>query len=301
MWFIPALITIICWGTADLYYKKANPPHEAYSAIKTVILVGCIMGVHFLGYYILYLGISYKAINFIKYLPVSLSYIISMAIGYWGLKYIELSIASPISNASGAVSALLTFLIFGATMNLIQFSAILTISISIILLAFIEHRQEVPVLEVSDQDVFKYRFSPWAILLPILYCLIDGLGTFLDGYYLEFGHIMSEDQANMSYELTFFLLALILWFYLERVKKHPVRIFYEREKTLAAVYETIGQFFYIQAIASRAVIVAPMIASYSVVSVLLSRIFLKEYLSKIQYILITLILLAIFILGFYDS
>ena len=46
------------------------------------------------------------------YLPVSLLYIISMAMGYIGLRYIELSISSPICNASGAVVAVL-YLCFG--------------------------------------------------------------------------------------------------------------------------------------------------------------------------------------------
>ncbi len=41
------------------------------------------------------------------YLPVSLLYISSMAMGYVGLRYIELSISSPICNSSGALVAVL--------------------------------------------------------------------------------------------------------------------------------------------------------------------------------------------------
>ena len=43
----------------------------------------------------------------LTYLPVSLLYILSMAMGYVGLRYIELSISSPICNSSGALVAVL--------------------------------------------------------------------------------------------------------------------------------------------------------------------------------------------------
>lgn len=112
---------------------------------------------------------------------------------------------------------------------------------------------------------------------------------------------MPEDQANMSYELTFFMVALLLWAYLELVKHERVLVFSERAKGLAAIFETVGQFFYVGAIASNAIIVAPMIASYSIVSVLLGRIFLKEKLSAKQYIVILMIMIGIAILGFYDG
>ena len=39
------------------------------------------------------------------YLPVSVLYILSMTLGYVGLRYIELSISSPICNSSGALVA----------------------------------------------------------------------------------------------------------------------------------------------------------------------------------------------------
>jgi drug/metabolite transporter (DMT)-like permease len=52
------------------------------------------------------------------------------------------------------------------------------------------------------------------------------------------------------------------------------------------------------AISANAVIVAPLISSYSMVSVILSRIFLKEKLTAKQYAVIAMIMVGIFILGF---
>ena len=48
---------------------------------------------------------------------------------------------------------------------------------------------------------------------------------------------------------------------------------------------------------NNAVVAAPLIASYSIVSVILSRIFLKEKLSKQHYTLIILVMIGIAILG----
>lgn len=302
MWFIAALIAVFAWGTADMFYKKGNDSEEKYSAVKTVILVGLVMGLHALFYYIVFKGVRYEAKNLLLYLPVSFSYILSMAVGYAGLRYIELSISSPISNSSGAVSALLTFFLLGGTMNGIQFFAVALISLGIILLSVFEKQAyDQELAEAGETVSKKYRIGPIAIVFPILYCIIDGLGTFLDGYYLEFKKIMPEDQANISYELTFLIVAILCWGYLELVKKEPVLIFQEKNKGLAAIFETLGQFFYIGAIATNAIIVAPMVASYSIVSIILSRIFLKEKLSKKQYAVIALIMVAIAILGFYDE
>lgn len=63
------------------------------------------------------------------------------------------------------------------------------------------------------------------------------------------------------------------------------------------MFETFGQFFYVFAMVANPIITAPLVASYSIVSVLLSRIFLKEKLSKTQYVVIACIMAAIAILG----
>ena len=302
MWFIPALIAVFAWGTADLFYKIGNNEKDPNSAIKTTIMVGLVMGIHAIFYYGFYEGITFHPAYLITYLPVSSMYILSMAIGYVGLRYIELSISSPISNSSGAVSAMLTFLILGTKMVWIQFVAVAVISVAIFMLSYFEKQEVDKEIAKSGEIVEnKYRISAVAIIFPILYCVIDGLGTFLDGYYLDYAKILPESEANMTYEITFLIVALILLVYLRVVKKEKMSLFNEKVKGLAAIFETAGQFFYVGAIASNAIVVAPMIASYSIVSVIWSRIFLKEKLSNKQYVMILAIIISIAVLGFYDG
>lgn len=296
MWFTFAFITVLAWGTADLFYKKGNQPGDPYSHWKTVIMVGLVMGLH--AFYILATSSEpYHPINIIRYLPVSAMYILSMTIGYAGLRYIEVSISSPIQNSSGAVSALLTFLILGQTMTAIQFFAVAVISVGIFLLGVFERELEVKERTLKKESVErKYRVGAVALLLPILYAVIDAVGTFLDGYMLS--GIMTEQEANVSYELTFLICALLAFIYVRFVRKEPLRWKDQLNNGAAAIFETLGQFFYVYAMASNAVVVAPLISSYSMVSVILSRIFLKEKLSKKQYAVVFMIMIGIFILGF---
>ncbi|MGK4179862.1 EamA family transporter [Lapidilactobacillus dextrinicus] len=302
MWFLPALITLLAWGTADLFYKMGNNQDEKDSALKTVIMVGLVMGLHVIGYYWLYQGINYDWKNILVYLPVSSMYILSMAVGYFGLRYIEVSISSPISNSSGAFVVLMSFFFMHATMKPLQWFAVIIIIIGMFLLGVFEkHEADAEFKREGKVIDKKYRISAIAIIFPIIYALLDATGTYLDGVYLDYRKILPEDQANMSYELTFLIVAIIVWLYLKFVKKETVNVFKERTLGLAAIFETLGQFFYVGAMAGNSIIAAPMIASYSIVSIILARIFIKEKLNTKQYIVVAFIMLAIAILGFYDA
>ena len=72
-----------------------------------VMAVGVVMGLH-AAYEIFVGGTVINLDILLTYLPVSLLYILSMTMGYVGLRYIELSISSPICNSSGALVAVLT-------------------------------------------------------------------------------------------------------------------------------------------------------------------------------------------------
>ena len=114
-WFIFALICVLGWGLADLFYKKSSDPSDRYSHLRLAVWVGLIMGVVSL----ILLPFSESRLsggslleNAVKYLPASLGYIISMVIGYAGLRYLEVSIVSPVQNASGALSMIFMLIWF---------------------------------------------------------------------------------------------------------------------------------------------------------------------------------------------
>ena len=296
MWYLFTLLTFISWGIADLFYKLGNK--EEYSHIKTGIIVGLVMGIHALIYLIIN-GVSINIMDMIKYLPISLCYISSMVIGYKGLRYLELSISSPIQNTSGVITSILLVIFFKEVLELPVIIAFILIFIGILILSLIELKDNKKERIEYKKNNTKKKVIFLTILFPLAYCVLDGLGTFLDGVYLDKMELISEDAALVAYEFTFLLYGIISYIYL-RFKKVKFTLFKEKNKISAAVFETAGQFFYVYAMSGNATISATVIGSYCVLSLLLSRLFLKEKLTIKQYIAITLVVIGIIILSFLD-
>jgi drug/metabolite transporter (DMT)-like permease len=114
--------------------------------------------------------------------------------------------------------------------------------------------------------------------------------------------ILDEDSANVAYELTFLVAGIISAIYVLGIKKQKLIAKQEAPKYTGAVFETIGQFFYIYALADseHVAFAAPIISSYCVASVLWGRIFLKEKLSVKHYLSIALVIVGIVIMGILD-
>ncbi len=303
MWFVFALLTVLAWGSADLFYKKGADEVEPYSHLKTSIMVGAVMGAHAI-FTLLFTDLGYDWRNLYIYLPVSAMYILSMTVGYFGLRYLELSISSPIQNSSGIVVTVMCFIFLGQSIEgLPNWIAMILISGGVLALGFLEKQSE---NRLKEQGEKKYRIGFVAFFMPIFYCIIDALGTFFDAYYLDdftatplvgVTEDTFEDVANVSYELTFFIVAVILFIYVRLIKKQPLVIKRQGTRLGAAIFETAGQFTYVRAMSGNAIVAAPMIAAYSIVSIILSRIFLKEKLPVRQYIAVGIIILGIIILG----
>lgn len=302
MWFWLSLAALLCWSGSDLFSKiGCQGEDDRLSHLKMVMAVGTVMGLH--AFYEVFIGGTEISVSvFLTYLPVSLLYIASMAIGYLGLRYIELSISSPICNSSGALVAVLC-LVTGGVGDLIpaQLLATALVCLGVIGLGFVEAREDDD-LRMARQEAANRRYakSPLALALPIIYCLLDALGTFADSLVLE---KLNEDSANACYELTFLLAGVVCFVYVVLIRKDKLTPKREAPKYIGAIFETVGQFAYIYAIADTAHVAmsAPIIASYCVVSVLWSRIFLKEKLSGRHYAMIFLVVTGIAILGFFDA
>lgn len=297
MWFLFALFTTLSWGIADLFYKKGADSKDKYSTMKIGIMVGLVMGLH--GFiYMLTKGITFDPLDMIKYLPVSFFYILSMLIGYLGLRYIELSISSPVQNSSGALTAIALIILFPQELGALNVIGIVLITGGVIGLAILEKRLQTAALKADNIKVNpKYQIGLLAITFPIIYAVLDAIGTVADGIYLDELSLISEDAALLAYEFTWLLYAIVALIYLTVIKKQKFNIFKEPVRTSAAVFETAGQFFYVFAMSNNAVVAAPLIASYSIVSVILSRLFLKEKLSKAHYVLIIIVMVGIAVLG----
>ena len=328
MLWIFAIIAMFCWSGSDIFSKLGSPQNDKLSHYKVGIAVGLVMGLHAL-YEIFFRGVPFTFGDIITYLPASFFYILSMVIGYIGLRYIELSISSPICNGSGAVSAILCMIVFGVTFNPESDSnavflntpiiiGIIMIVAGIIALGIIDNSEDEELRMKRQQNSNrKYAKSFLAILLPVLYCVLDSCGTFVDtliadGYTakliatgLEEGLAETRcgDVLNVAYELTWFAIAIVFAIYVFAVKKERIasgNMKYEGAKLLGGICETVGQVFYMMVIVKEYVPGFVIISAYCAVSSIWGSIFLKEKLSWKHYIALICAFIGILILGFYD-
>lgn len=298
MWFWFALAALLCWSGSDIFSKIGSAPDDKHSHWKMVMAVGFVMGLHAL-YEVTAGGVEISWQVIVAYLPASLLYILSMVLGYIGLRYIELSVSSPICNSSGAIAAIFLLILFKETMAPLQAVAVGMVCVGVVALGLVEYFESDDLRAARQAESNrKYVRSFVAILLPVLYCLIDAAGTIADAVILE---NLNEDSANVAYELTFLLMGVLAFIYVVIIKKEKLFVRREAPKVIAGVFETAGQLAYVYAIAENAVFSAPIISSYCVVSILWSRIFLKEKLSLKHYLAIALTVVGIVILGIFGD
>ena len=301
-WLFFSIATALLWGTAELFYKKGALPNEKYSHLKICVWVGVVMGAHAI-FTLLTQDIGYNPINLLVYAPVSLLYIISMAFSYFGMRFLEESISDPIENTAGVICVLLFALVLGDEFSALTWIAVGIITVGVVGVSYLENHGETPRKKNLGKTLAFISFC-----MPFLYALLDAFGTFLDDAFFLVEDVANtplvdvteetiEAVANTSYELTFALFALGLFIFMKakKVKFGPVP--QHKDKILAAVFETAGQFTYVYALGGVDAVAAPILSSVCVVSLLLSRIFLKEKLSWKTYAFIAVVIFGILLLA----
>lgn len=300
MWLFFTLATTLLWGVAELFYKKGSHEEERYGHLRVCILVGAVMGIHAI-VTLLTSDITYDPRNLIAYLPVSFCYILSMACSFFGIRFIEESLADPIENTAGAMCSLLCVIFLGERIAPAVWVAIGIMLVGILGVSYTEHKGEG---KTSRRQRLGKRLAIIAFAMPFCYAFIDALGSFLDIFFLDMKTSpligITEENielvANISYELTFAICGLLLFLFM-KYKGVKFQLSKQKDKMAAAVCETAGQLTYVYAMSGNGAIAAPILSCVCVVSLLLSRIFLKEKLTKRQYLFITIIIAGILMLA----
>ncbi len=313
MWFWLSLVAMLFWSGSDIFSKIGSKPNDKYSHWKMVMAVGLIMGLH-AAYEIFVNGVSITFNDILVYMPASALYILSMIFGYVSLRYIELSISSPICNSSGTVSAILCLIFLHETIETLGVVGIVLIGIGVISLGIITMREDEELRIRRQQNANrKYAKSFLAILLPLLYCFIDAAGSFVDALILReeptgtvfdniFSATLPEATANVAYELTFLFIGIIAAIYVFGIRRQKIELPSEGSKVLGGICETAGQLAYVYVVGDEknSGYGLAIISAYCVVSMIWSHIFLKEKLSWKHYIAIALTAVGIVIIGFLD-
>lgn len=331
LWFF-LIISTLGWGIAEIFYKKGNLEREKYSHLKTTVFVGIFFGIYATGelIYVLATGNEFNPFNFILYLPVAACYIGSMMLSYFGVRFIEESISDPIENTSGAMAALLSAIFLHESLNALSITAVVITVIGILGVGFAENSGK-----TDRKKILGKKLAIIAFAMPFFYAILDSVGTFLDIFYTDdvastllvnVNEDSLEHVANICYEYIFFLVSIGILIFLrcKKVKlfslansnqeqvineastqevqgtklKWYQNLYLQRNKILAALFETIGQSTYLFALSEGVGIAAVIIGAGTVIiSLILSRIILKEKLSVLQYIFVFIILLGIILLS----
>lgn len=331
LYFVLSILALIAWSGSDIFSKVGTRQNDKNSHWKVIFAVGFVMGIHFLitlvGGAIIdnTIGIEalestdlgkiaasliytdFELLDFIKYLPVAGLYILAMVFGYMGLRYIELSISSPICNCSGAAAFILCVLLgsffnIETEVNATIIIAVILITVGIVALGFIENMEDEEVKAARQEKANrKYAKSVLAFLLPVVYLIIDALGTFADEVIFAIEGpdgegIITDYAANSAFELTFFLLAIFAFIWVKYVKKDTIfkgnKFFF-----IGGICETIGQAFYMAVMFAEFEVGMVIICAYCALSVLWGGIFLKEKLSWKHYAAIACAFVGIMLLG----
>ena len=301
-WLFFSIATAVLWGTAELFYKKGARPDEKYSHLKICVWVGIVMGLHAI-FTLLTQDINYNPVNLIRYLPVSLFYIISMAFSYFGMRFLEESISDPIENTAGVLCVVLFAVFMKDEFSILTWVAVAIIAIGVVGVGYLENKGETP-----RKKQYGKKLAIIAFIMPFIYAFLDAFGTFLDDAFFLVEDIAEtplvdvteetiEAVANTSYELTFALFALCLFIFMKSKKVKFGGVPQHKDKILAAVFETAGQFTYVYALGGVDAVAAPILSSVCVISLLLSRIFLKEKLSWKTYAFISVVIVGILLLA----
>ena len=317
-WFILTLACIILWGVTDILYKASFNKNDPLSYYKSFVWVGLVMALA--GFVMsnwsdtLLDSVKMLKDDVLYLIPLCLVYAIAWLFGLIGNKHLGASVVSTIENIEGALVTIIIYYYFLLTgyihpsckIGVIDVVATVVIIIGIVLIGREEQalmRQEINLSE----DKKKHRLGALALFFPIIYTLIDAFSIAeISGVGGNSGIVTQGAETSIP-AIDFFIfecvgfavVAVFVWLYMLIVKKYIYNPFQEEEliRCGAATGETAGTMAFIFAAAINPVLTAPIASLYCLVTIVLARIFLKERLTKKQYLSLGFMVIGIALLG----
>lgn len=320
-WFLLTVACIILWSVTDVLYKASSPHNDPLSHYKTFVWVGIVMALAgcIMSTWSDTLLNSIKIVkdDLLYLIPLGLVYAAALFFGLLGKKHLAASVVSSLENIGGALVAVIIYYYYLLTgyilpdyqFGVVDFIATLSIIIGIILIGRDEQallKQEVHL----EDDQKKHRLGALALFFPIIYTLIDVFSVAEVGGVSGNSGITDASDELFIPAMDFFifecvaiaLVSVFVWLYLLIVKKHVYNPFQPEEfvRCSAATGETFGTMTFIFAASINPVLTAPITSFHCILTIVLARIFLKERLTKKQYISLGFVVLGIVMLGFAD-
>ena len=310
-WLLLIFSCIILWGITDILYKKSSDYNDPLSQYKAFVWIGMVMG---LAGAIMAIcsDTLHDSIMMVKdnlyLIPLCIFYALALFFGLLGAKHLDASVVSPLENIDGAITAIILYMFFFLTgrshvtdsIGIMDIIGTVAITTGVIFLGIQEHKLSKQEINL-EEDKKKHRLGALALIFPIIYNLVDAVSMVAVGITVsEETEVAIPDIDFFIFEsLGFLVVAICMWLYMLIAKKYKYNPFKKKElvRCGAATSETLGTMTYIFAVAGNPILTAPITSSYCLVTVVLARIFLKERLTKKQYLSVAFVIVGIVLLG----
>ena len=310
-WLMLTLSCIILWGITDILLKKSLDYSDSLSQYKTFIWIGIVMapaGVIMAICSDTLLDSIMMVKDNLYLIPLCVFYAIALFFGLLGAKHLDASVVSPLENIDGAIAAIILYFFFMFTgrshitdsIGVVEMIATLSIVVGVILLGIQEQSLSKQETHLSE-DKKRHRLGALALIFPIIYNLVDAVSMVAVGITVsEETEVAIPDIDFFIFEsLGFVVVAICVWFYMLIIKKYKYNPFKKEElvRCGAATGETFGTMAFTFAVGISPILTAPITSSYCFVTIVLARIFLKERLTKKQYLSLAFLVIGIALLG----
>ncbi|MGN0173945.1 MAG: EamA family transporter [Acutalibacteraceae bacterium] len=303
MWTVYVLASILLWGVTSIFYKKGANKDDKYIHFKFSIITGLIFLIIALFYIIVRdepFTIWESAIRFWPVTIFGIIYAIGNTFTYKGFLYNDVSIVAPIENTANGSYVMILIVMYALLgrvdsiweiLTVYKIIGIICIFFGLFFLGIVQHN-EAKTLGKKE----KFKGGATALIFPLIFSLMDGLETVVTGVCLDksFGYAMPEGDSVIIVGMEYAVFAIAFWIYVSKKEK---RIFNPVSKPNlpfigGALCDNIAIVTYAYAMAIDSVATDPILAVYPVITVLLSRIILKEKLSIKQYLCLALLLIG---------
>ena len=310
-WLLLTLSCIILWGITDILLKKSLDYSDSLSQYKTFVWIGIVMapaGVIMAICSDTLLDSIMMVKDNLYLIPLCVFYAIALFFGLLGAKHLDASVVSPLENIDGAMAAIILYFFFLFTgrshitdsIGVVEMIATLSIVVGVVLLGIQEQTLSKQEAHLSE-DKKRHRLGALALIFPIIYNLVDAVSMVAVGITVsEETEVAIPDIDFFIFEsLGFVVVAICVWFYMLIIKKYKYNPFKKEElvRCGAATGETFGTMAFTFAVGISPILTAPITSSYCFVTIVLARIFLKERLTKKQYLSLAFLVVGIALLG----
>ena len=293
------------------FLKKSLHYSESLSHIKTFVWVGIIAA--FSGAIAAFCSdtltesIGVLADNLYLIL-VNTFYVVALFFGLLGAKFLDASIVSPLENIDGAIVAITLYLFslftgrshVTAGISIIDVIGTVAITVGVVLLGIQEQKLSKQEMNLEESKK-KHRLGALALLFPIAYNLADAASMVAMGITVSGETEVSIPDIDFFFFecFVFSVIAIFVWLYMLIAKMHAYNPFKKTELSRcgAAVCETLGTLTFTFAVGINPILTAPIASSYCLVTIVLARIFLKEKLTRKQYLSLAFVVTGIALLG----